>query len=99
MGKFKREFQGPDVLKSDIAIASKFAAIPLPNRLTRSGVVQACKSSLDRMGLDSMELYQLHWPGPIRNKAYWDGLGDCYEQGLVKVRTSVHICYVTHFAA
>ncbi|CAM9318816.1 unnamed protein product [Chrysoparadoxa australica] len=81
-GKFKRKFRGPDVLKSDIVLASKFA--PLPFRLSRENVVDACKSSLDRMGMSSMELYQIHWPAPIRNEAYWEGIADCYEQGLIK---------------
>ena len=31
-----------------------------------------------------MALYQLHWPGVWQNEAYWDGLAQCYEQGLVK---------------
>lgn len=81
-GKFKREFQGPNVLKNDIAIGSKFAALPW--RLNRKSVVVACQASLDRMGLKSMELYQLHWPGVFKNEAYWDGIADCYDQGLIK---------------
>ncbi|KAG5188352.1 aldo/keto reductase family protein [Tribonema minus] len=83
-GKFKRDFAGPKEQKDDIAIASKFAPVPLPTRLTRKSVVATCKNSLDRMGLQSMELYQLHWPAALLNKAYWDGLADCHEQGLVK---------------
>jgi pyridoxine 4-dehydrogenase len=31
-----------------------------------------------------MELYQIHFPGAWANEAYWDGLGDCYDRGLVK---------------
>mmetsp|Transcript_12088 Transcript_12088/g.15812 ORF Transcript_12088/g.15812 Transcript_12088/m.15812 type:complete len:376 (+) Transcript_12088:119-1246(+) len=75
-GKFKRK-SGKDAV-----IASKFA--PLPFRLGKNSVVNACKASLERMGLDSMELYQLHWPAIFQDKAYWDGLAECYEQGLVK---------------
>jgi pyridoxine 4-dehydrogenase len=65
-----------------VAIASKFAALPW--KTSRQEVVKACKASLKRMGRDSMELYQIHFPSPWANAEYWDGLGDCYEQGLVK---------------
>eukprot|EP00752_Nemacystus_decipiens_P011128 g9888.t1 len=79
-GKFRRDYQGPD--KSGIVIASKFA--PLPWRLGRRSVVDACKASLDRMGAESMEIYQIHWPFGALSSRYWDGLADCVDQGLVK---------------
>ena len=28
--------------------------------------------------------YQIHFPGAWANEAYWDGIGDCYDQGLIK---------------
>ena len=65
-----------------VSIASKFAALPWKTK--REDVVKACKASLKRMGRDSMELYQIHFPNAWANEAYWDGLGDCYELGLVK---------------
>lgn len=43
------------------------------------------RASLDRMGSESMELYQIHWPLGALNPGYWDGLADCVEKGLVKV--------------
>ncbi|CAM9137303.1 unnamed protein product [Sphacelaria rigidula] len=79
-GKFRRDFKGAE--KDGIVVASKFA--PLPWRLNRGSVVDACKSSLDRMGLESMEIYQIHWPFGMVSSRYWDGLADCVEQGLVK---------------
>lgn len=79
-GRFRRDYEGGG--KDGIVLASKFA--PLPWRLGRRSVVDACKASLDRMGLDSMEIYQIHWPfGPLSSR-YWDGLADCVDQGLVK---------------
>lgn len=65
-----------------VAIASKFAALPW--KTTRKDVVSACEASLRRMGREQMELYQIHFPNAWANEAYWDGLGDCYERGLVK---------------
>ena len=38
---------------------------------------------MDRLGVDSIDLYQIHFPGFI-NEPYWSGLADCYNQGLVK---------------
>eukprot|EP00640_Fibrocapsa_japonica_P001559 CAMPEP_0113944682 /NCGR_PEP_ID=MMETSP1339-20121228/35665_1 /TAXON_ID=94617 /ORGANISM="Fibrocapsa japonica" /LENGTH=384 /DNA_ID=CAMNT_0000949969 /DNA_START=32 /DNA_END=1186 /DNA_ORIENTATION=+ /assembly_acc=CAM_ASM_000762 len=63
-------------------LATKFA--PLPFRLGHKAVVDACKKSLERMGTESMALYQLHWPGVWQNEQYWDGLADCVDQGLVQ---------------
>jgi len=27
-------------------------------------------------------LYQIHWPTPLANEGYWDGLAQCYERGM-----------------
>ena len=43
------------------AIATKFA--PLPWRQTSGSVVDACRASLGRLGLQQMDLYIQHWPG------------------------------------
>lgn len=66
----------------DAQIVTKFAA--LPQRFGAGSVVNACKSSLAKLGRDSVDLYLLHWPGVWQNDAYLDGLAECYEQGLVK---------------
>ncbi|KAK8957094.1 hypothetical protein KSP39_PZI000387 [Platanthera zijinensis] len=66
----------------DVAIATKFAALPW--RFGRGSVISALKASLSRLGLSSVDLYQLHWPGIWGNEGYIDGLGDAVEMGLVK---------------
>lgn len=43
----------------EVAIATKFAALPW--RLGRQSVITALKDSLGRLGVSSVELYQLHW--------------------------------------
>lgn len=76
LGRFIRE------TGSDVQVATKFAALPW--KLSRSDVVSACKGSIDRLGMKQIDLYQIHFPSPWKNEDFWDGLGDCFEQGLVK---------------
>lgn len=77
LGTFLRESGAKDV-----QVATKFAAFPW--KLDRQDVVKACKGSLERLGMDSIDIYQIHFPSVWKNEVFWDGLGDCYEQGLVK---------------
>lgn len=63
-------------------MATKFAAFPW--KLDRSDVVKACKGSLERLGMDKIDLYQIHFPSVWKNEVFWDGLADCFDQGLVK---------------
>jgi diketogulonate reductase-like aldo/keto reductase len=36
----------------------------LPHNASRTGTVAACEASLRRMGIETVDLYLLHWPGP-----------------------------------
>ena len=65
-----------------VTVATKFAALPW--RTKRGAVVAACEASLKRLGAESVDLYQIHFPGAWANEAYWDGLADCVDKGLVK---------------
>eukprot|EP00249_Psilotum_nudum_P004648 c18152_g1_i1 orf=381-1571(-) len=80
LGRFINERQKRD--SSKVVVATKFAALPW--RFGRSVLVSALKASLNRLGLSSVDLYQLHWPGLWGNEGYIDGLADAVEQGLVK---------------
>ena len=64
----------------DLIIATKFA--PLPWRFSADAVVSALKASLERLGRDKAELYQIHWPNLLGDDAFLEGLARCYEQGL-----------------
>ncbi|RZB51647.1 putative oxidoreductase, chloroplastic isoform C [Glycine soja] len=75
----ERKEKDPEV---EIEVATKFAALPW--RFGRQSVLNALKDSLCRLGLTSVDLYQLHWPGVWGNEGYIDGLGDAVEKGLVK---------------
>ncbi|XP_027346869.1 uncharacterized oxidoreductase At1g06690, chloroplastic isoform X2 [Abrus precatorius] len=81
LGRYIKERKelDPDV---EVAVATKFAALPW--RFGRQSVLNALKDSLCRLGLTSVDLYQLHWPGVWGNEGYIDGLGDAVEKGLVK---------------
>lgn len=81
LGRFikERKQKDPDV---EVAVATKFAALPW--RFGRQSVLSALRDSLCRLGLTSVDLYQLHWPGVWGNEGYIDGLGDAVEKGLVK---------------
>ncbi|KAF2302234.1 hypothetical protein GH714_033828 [Hevea brasiliensis] len=81
LGRFIKERKETDP-ELEVAIATKFAALPW--RLGRQSVLTALKDSICRLGVSSVELYQLHWPGIWGNEGYLDGLGDAVEQGLVK---------------
>lgn len=77
----------------DLHIASKFT--PLPWRPGARSVVEACEGSCQRLGVESISLYQMHFPDSIqplgwagverrKDEQYWEGLAECYHRGLVK---------------
>ncbi|GMI32027.1 hypothetical protein TrCOL_g12148 [Triparma columacea] len=74
--------QLPPSLQSGVSVATKFA--PLPWKTTRQDVVKAAKASVARLGGNPIDLYQIHFPNAYSNSAYWDGLADCYDQGLIR---------------
>jgi len=59
-GRFARQYQGPS--QEEVLVATKFA--PLPHRFLdgRKSVQKALRASLQRLGTDRVDLYQLHWP-------------------------------------
>ena len=83
IGNFRKE-AGVDGEK--VQIATKFAALPF--RTKSDNVVKACRASLKRLNPDGtdkpIDLYQIHFPNAWSNEDYWDGLAQCYEEGLVK---------------
>lgn len=49
-----------DARGRQVIIATKFA--PLPNRFSASTLIDALDASLERLGMESVDLYQIHWP-------------------------------------
>lgn len=76
-GKFIRETEQP------ILIATKY--FPFPWRFFRSSIPRALKSSLERLGVESVDLYQIHWPTPLMSvDRMMDGMAECVKSGLTR---------------
>lgn len=84
------------VLGANVFCATKFA--PKFNRLDAQSVVTACRESCQRLGVEQIDLYQIHYAAglvqlplfpTLSDEAYWQGLVDCYQSGLVK---NVGVC-------
>lgn len=46
--------------------------------------VQACRAALERLGMDYIDLYLIHWPATSKRHASWDALIELSKQGLVR---------------
>lgn len=88
--------EGATIVKP--VVATKFT--PVPWRTSVQSVVDACEQSCKNLGVDQIDLYQIHMPDivqPLRafgkvetkDSIYWDGLAECYNRGLVK---NVGVC-------
>ncbi|HEY2215215.1 MAG TPA: aldo/keto reductase, partial [Acidimicrobiales bacterium] len=69
-------------VRSKIVIASKF--MPVPWKLSvKTQIANAAKASIDRMGIEKIDLYQLHAPISVRShKALAEALAIAHQQGL-----------------
>jgi aryl-alcohol dehydrogenase-like predicted oxidoreductase len=77
VGEFVRGIDAP------VFVATKF--FPWPWRLTRKSVVHALEQSLRRMGLEAVDLYQIHNPLSLMSvEALAEGLVACVEAGLAR---------------
>lgn len=77
LGRFARA-SGAQVL-----VATKF--FPFPWRMTKGALLRALRGSLQRLGLESVDLYQIHWPFPPAAIETWmEALADALEAGLVR---------------
>jgi len=53
--------------------------------LLRDSVIQECEASLKRLGIDCIDLYQMHWPDPDEQiEEGWRALVDLQTQGKVR---------------
>ena len=77
LGQFLREIDQP------VLVATKF--FPLPWRFRKNALSRALKGSLTRLGLESVDLYQIHWPTPLMSiDTMMDGLAECVKSGLTR---------------
>jgi aryl-alcohol dehydrogenase-like predicted oxidoreductase len=53
--------------------------------LKRDSVLREAEASLERLGIDAIDLYQIHWPIPAADvEEGWAALAELKEQGLVR---------------
>ena len=77
LGQFLPEASQP------VVVATKF--MPLPWRLRKGALKTALKASLQRLRLERVDLYQIHWPFRPRAVEVWaDALADVVEAGLTR---------------
>jgi aryl-alcohol dehydrogenase-like predicted oxidoreductase len=77
LGRFLKETEQP------ILIATKY--FPFPWRLTRKSLIRALEGSLERIGVESVDLYQIHQPYsllPIEN--LMEALAEAVKEGLTR---------------
>jgi aryl-alcohol dehydrogenase-like predicted oxidoreductase len=79
LGRFLREHGDSD----RAAVATKF--MPRPDRFFRRGpLLDALRASLDRLGLERVALYQIHWPLPLVSDHPWlADLAEAVGRGLI----------------
>jgi aryl-alcohol dehydrogenase-like predicted oxidoreductase len=77
LGRFIKETDQP------VLVATKF--FPYPWRFSRKAIVKALKGSLERIGIESVDLYQIHWPALTMNTdVLMEGLAECVKSGLTR---------------
>ncbi len=55
------------------------------NNLKRDSILREAESSLERLGVDAIDLYQIHWPIPEGDvEEGWSALAELKEQGIVR---------------
>ncbi len=67
-------------VRDELFLVSKF----YPHNASRSGVIEACERSLQRMNCDYIDLYLLHWPGSIPLTQTFDALHALQESGKIR---------------
>ncbi|CAI5509424.1 unnamed protein product [Closterium sp. Naga37s-1] len=89
--KARRLQEGSNSSQSPAPVAaSKFFTIPWTNllvggglRFGRQSLIDALKASLQRLGMERVDLYQIHFPFPtISNATLMDGLKQAHAEGL-----------------
>lgn len=77
LGKFLKETDQP------VLIATKY--FPWPWRFSKGFIPRALKGSLERLGVESVDLYQIHWSSPLMSpETMMEGMVECVKQGLTR---------------
>ncbi|MCL4270825.1 MAG: aldo/keto reductase [Anaerolineales bacterium] len=66
-----------------VLVATKF--FPYPWRFVKGFIPRALKASLERLGTESVDLYQIHWPSVVMSpETLMEGMVECVKQGLTR---------------
>lgn len=77
LGQFLKETE------QAVLVATKF--FPLPWRFGKGSIPRALKGSLARLDVESVDLYQIHWPTPfISIDTLVDGLAECIKSEMTR---------------
>lgn len=77
LGRFLKETDQP------VLIATKF--FPWPWRFLKGAPPRALKGSLARLGAESVDLYQVHWPSvSMSTDTLMEGMAECVKSGLTR---------------
>jgi aryl-alcohol dehydrogenase-like predicted oxidoreductase len=77
LGRFLKETDQP------VLIATKY--FPMPWRLRKSALPRALKGSLARLGVENVDLYQIHLPSPLMStETMMEGLAECVKTGMAR---------------
>lgn len=77
LGRFLKETDQP------LLIATKF--FPWPWRLFKESLPRALRGSLDRLGLEIVDLYQIHWPSFVMSpETLMEGMIECVKRGWTR---------------
>ena len=66
--------------REDLFVTSKL----WNNHLTYKETINTFEETLDRLALDYLDLYLIHWPGNNAFKESWQAMEDLYEAGKIK---------------
>lgn len=79
------ELVGEAVRGRQAFVATKVAPRPEGTGHRPEEVRKACEASLQRLGLEAIDLYQLHWPSDdVPVEETWGAMADLAEEGLVR---------------
>lgn len=84
-GQGKSEsFLGKLIPETEIPVRIATKMMPYPWRLGNSALRNALKGSLERLGLQKVDLYQMHWPMPPMPVEHWmTQMAEAYQSGLI----------------
>jgi len=82
---FSERLLGRSLQKTDqpVLIATKF--FPWPWRFMKGALSRALKGSLARLGVESVDLYQVHWPSvSMSTDTLMEGMVECVKSGMTR---------------